>query len=190
MHTSPQKNGGAPAIAKALGQLWATLPDSEKQVYQQKAAAEREQVSQAMEAWKAAGGTVPDVPSPASMSHDGGVAFPLNRIRKICKLDPEVRTLSKEALLLVTKAAELALVQVAKETVKVAQIQNRRKLLPEDLVQVCSVRDQFQFLREDIQDLHRKQQKEAAQTKAVNKKEVKVASKPLTDFFASKSSST
>jgi DNA-directed RNA polymerase I subunit RPA43 len=34
----------------------------------------------------------------------------------------------------------------------VAQLQNRRKLLPDDIAQVCSTREQFLFLREDVKD--------------------------------------
>ena len=184
-------------MAKALGQLWATISEEEKLAYQQKAAAERAAVAAALAAWKAAGGVVPDSSSNSnSNAHNDTAAdalvFPMNRIRKICKLDPEVRNLSKEALLLVTKAAELALVKVAKETVQTASMQNRRKLLPEDLVQVCSVRDQFQFLREDIQDLHRKQQAENSNKKkdtiaaAAATKNDNMGAKPLTDYFAVK----
>ena len=185
-------------MARALGQIWGTLSDEQKLPYQQKAAAERAQVAAALEAWKAAGGVVDDPSSSTSGNQkppDGVPIFPVARIRKICKLDPDVRGLSKEALLLVTKAAELALGKLGQECVKTAQIQNRRKLLPEDVAQVCSVREQFLFLREDVQDLHRQQQKEAAAAKAAKpakggakddlKHSSSQGSKPLTDYFKS-----
>jgi DNA-directed RNA polymerase I subunit RPA43 len=192
-------------VARALGQMWSSLSDEEKQPYQGRAAAERERVEQAVAAWKAAGGTVPEI-GPGGRATAGGkpggagggvslssVDMPVARVKKICKLDPEVKNLTKEGLLMVTKAAELVLVKLGKECVKTAQIQNRRKLLPDDLAQVCSVREQFLFLREDIQDLHRHLQRETIETGKQNKAAkdalgAKVAaSKPITDFFKSAS---
>lgn len=114
------------------------------------------------------------------------LVFPVARIRKICKLDPDVRGLSKEGLLLVCKAAELATAKLGKESVSVAQMQNRRKLLPDDVSQVCATREQFMFLREDISDLARQQMKEAAaasKAKSASKTSSMPQSKPLTDFF-------
>jgi DNA-directed RNA polymerase I subunit RPA43 len=182
--------------------MWSSLSDEEKQPYQDRAAAERELVEHAVEAWKAAGGIVPELGRSAAMvggkpGGTGGVSLssvdmPVARVKKICKLDPEVKNLTKEGLLMVTKAAELVLVKLGKECVKTAQIQNRRKLLPDDLAQVCSVREQFLFLREDIQDLHRHMQRENIETGKQNKAAkdslgAKVASKPITDFFKSAS---
>ena len=184
-------------VARALGQIWNRLSEAEKLPYQQQAALERERVQVQVEAWKAAGGIVGEHLLNSSITNDttttGTTTFPVARIRKICKLDPEVKNLSKEALLLVTKAAEMALAKLGKECVKTAQIQNRRKLLPDDVAQVCAVREQFAFLREDIVDLHRQQMHEAETAKAekpVTQKDGSAAaaasmknSKPLTDYF-------
>jgi histone H3/H4 len=195
-------------VARELGKQWATMSATDKEKYQLLAAAEREQVTKDTEAWLAAGGVVPE-PMPATTTTptaDSMLSLPLTKIRKICKLDPEVKGLSREALLLVTKMAELTTVKLAKECVKVAAIQNRRKLLPDDVAQVCGTRTQFLFLREDIQDLKLEQQKLARQkqqqqhavgdpgdhegnTNAVlsknpSKKELATAgTKPLTAYF-------
>ena len=197
---------GIAVVARALGHIWSSLSETEKLPYQQVAARERERVQRQVEAWKAAGGVamVPhanhnnnNTNNNNSSDAGGTTIFPVARIRKICKLDPEVKNLSKEALLLVTKAAELALTKLGRECVKTAQIQNRRKLLPDDVAQVCAVREQFAFLREDIVDLHRQQLHEAEQAKAAKpatKKDernsntigINAASmnaKPLTDYF-------
>jgi len=93
-----------------------------------------------------------DGPSHPSNS---GLIFPVARIKKIAKLDPEVRGMSKDALLLITRCAELATSKLGLESVKVARAQNRRKLLPEDVAHVCSTREQFIFLKDDIKDLVR-----------------------------------
>lgn len=165
----------------------------DKQIYQEKAALERARVAQELEAWKAAGGQDAAEPSPKNTNTSGALIFPVARIRKICKLDPEVRGLSKEAVLLVTKAAEMATSKLGMETVRVAQIQNRRKLLPEDVAQVCSSREQFLFLREDVADFA-KQTAVAAANAAGTPKAAKTKAdqvdvsniKPLTSYFAAK----
>ena len=97
---------------------------------------------------------------------------------------------------MITKCCELATAKLGKETVRVAQLQNRRKLLPEDVAQVCSSREQFLFLNDDIKDLMREQIKEnkvADEGKAIKPNAADLAketaaqgSKPLTSYFASK----
>ena len=174
---------GVAAVAKALGQLWSTLSPDEKAFYQTKAQTEKDRVAQELAAWEAQAKALGlDVPK---QDWGDSTIFPHARIRKICKLDPDVKGLSKEALALVTKATEVFLVQLGQETVKVAQIQNRRKLLPQDLAQVCASRSVFGFLRDDMQDL-------VKQSAAVVAPKAKVAAvaptstKPLTDFFRPK----
>jgi histone H3/H4 len=129
-------------------------------VYQLKAAEEREEVSKALQQLKAAGQlnleTDSDIKEGSGISTDG-LFLPVARIRKICHLDPEVRGISKEATLLITKAAELFTHKLSKEAIVIAQMQNRRTCLPEDVVEVCSLKDAYQFLREDIRDLLRDQ---------------------------------
>jgi len=207
---------GVAVVARVLGQLWANMNAEDKQIYQDRAAQERERVSKELQAWKDAGGleALEANNIPAAPNHSGAAAssghtliYPIARIRKICKLDPEVRGVSKEAIILITKAAELATSKIGRETVRVAQIQNRRKLLPEDVAQVCATREQFLFLREDIQDLARRQTKDAAEkvksmpppppsssssaktattTVSEREREATSHSKPLTSYFAPK----
>jgi DNA-directed RNA polymerase I subunit RPA43 len=173
-----------------MGQLWNALSTEEKFVYQQQAAHERERIAQALAAWKAAGGVLE---LDTNYPKDGNLVFPLARIRKICKLDPDVRGLSKEALMLVTKCAELATAKLGQECVRVAQLQNRRKLLPDDVAHVCANREQFLFLKEDVRDLVKScavaadtTQKAGAPKKGDAAREVAAAgSKPLTSYFAS-----
>lgn len=168
-------------------------------MYQQQAAEERERVSREMEEWIAAGGSLESVGDPSNTSSGQkdptSLVFPSTRIKKICRLDPEVKTISKEALLLITKCAELATAKLGKETVRVAQVQNRRKLLPEDVAQVCGTREQFLFLREDLKDLVRQQkqlQNEVAAATAATSGKAKskvpdaavAGSKPLTSYFS------
>jgi DNA-directed RNA polymerase I subunit RPA43 len=148
-----------------MGQLWSTLETQEKESYQQKAAQERERVAKELEAWKAAGGVLEQPAFGAGSGDPNALVFPVARIRKICKLDEDVKGISKEGLALITKCAELATAKLGREVVRVAQLQNRRKLLPDDVAQVCQTREQFLFLKDDIKDLVREQlqeQKDAA----------------------------
>jgi histone H3/H4 len=154
-------------------------------VYHAKSAEERERVSQELAKYKLDG---VDFGLPPTSARDlNTLVFPLARLRKITKLDPDVKGLSKEALLLITKCAEMVTTKLGQETVKVAQLQNRRKLLPEDVAQVCATREQFLFLREDVKDLMKEQH--LHNKKALEKKKGEVATvsaKPFADFFASK----
>ena len=131
-----------------------------------------------------------DLGFPSTSAQDlNTLIFPLARLRKITKLDPDVKGVSKEALLLITKCAEMVTAKLGQESVKVAQLQNRRKLLPEDVAQVCATREQFLFLREDVKDLLREQLLDNKRIVEKKKGEVAtsttMAAKPLKDFFAS-----
>ena len=128
------------------------MSEEEKATYQQKAAEERERVAKELQAWKAAGGEV-DIEKSGSSRDPNSLIFPVGKIRKIAKLDPEVRNMSKEAIMLITKCAELATAKLGEEAVRVARLQNRRKLLPEDVANVCGNREQFLFLKDDVKDL-------------------------------------
>lgn len=120
-----------------------------------------------------------------------GLVLPIGKVRKICRLDPEVRGISKEATLLVAKAAEMFTNKLTKEATVVAQMQNRRKCLPEDVVEVCSLKDPYQFLRDDIKDLYREQrasEKNNAPTskdKAESKHSSAQGTKSITSYFGS-----
>ena len=179
------------------------MTEAEKQPYHAKAALEKERVAAETELWKQAARTAGLDPSidalikgpnnhTDSPSNGGGFTLPLARVRKICRLDPEVRGISKEALVMITKATEMFAVRLGQECVKTAHIQNRRTLLPQDVVDVCQIRECFQFLKDDLQDLHRHQQQVSAEAKASHPAAVKgkgnraataIATKPLTDYF-------
>ena len=157
--------------------MWSALEPSEKEIYETQAAKERERVAKDTQRLKDAG-ILPlkKDKDKSGQEHDieGAVIFPVARIRKICKLDPDVKGMSKESALLITKATELFCAKLGKEVVTIAQLQNRRKLMPEDTVNVCEMKEKFMFLKKDIVDL-RNEQVEA------NKKEnsKKVSSKDL-----------
>jgi DNA-directed RNA polymerase I subunit RPA43 len=169
------------------------LSREEKEVYQLKAAEEREEVSKALQQLKESGQLNLDVGGVDGDNKEGehGLVLPVARVRKICRLDPEVRGISKEATLLVAKAAEMFTHKLAKETMVIAQMQNRRKCFPEDVVEVCSLKDPYQFLRDDIKDLFREQkalEKKNAPTskdKVESKHPSVQGTKSITSYFGS-----
>lgn len=168
--------------------MWSKLSEEDRAPYQKVSSEERERVAKELERYKLEG---IDISGTTNKPVDpNALIFPMARMKKICKLDPDVKGISKEALLLITKCAELATAKLGKEVCKVAQLQNRRKLLPEDVAQVCSNREQFFFLREDVKDLLRAQASERKQpeTKSNTADAAAANSKPLTAYFEKKPS--
>lgn len=155
---------GVAAISKATGALWAALEPSDKEGYENQAAQERERYMKDKQRLIDAGRW----PDSNDISSSGGgaagdtydedaIIFPIGRIRKICKLDGDVKGMSKEATMLVAKATELFAAKLGSEVVTMAQMSNRRKLLPDDVVEVCSVKERFMFLKDDLNDLRNEQ---------------------------------
>eukprot|EP00548_Thalassiothrix_antarctica_P005681 CAMPEP_0194139182 /NCGR_PEP_ID=MMETSP0152-20130528/8906_1 /TAXON_ID=1049557 /ORGANISM="Thalassiothrix antarctica, Strain L6-D1" /LENGTH=369 /DNA_ID=CAMNT_0038836959 /DNA_START=136 /DNA_END=1245 /DNA_ORIENTATION=+ len=175
-------------ISRELGTIWSSLADEEKAVYQERSAQDKERY--AKELAENISNGIDNTALQQKTIDPNGIVLPVNRIRKICKLDPDVQNLSKEATMLITKCAELAVIHLGQEAVKVAQIQNRRTVMAEDVAQVCATREQFLFLREDVKDLVR-EQKEANKNNKTSKESSAMTvaaanSKPLTSYFVSK----
>ena len=145
--------------AKRIGARWKAAAPSEKERLQTLAKEEKQRLAVELEEYLTKYGD--------ALAEDGNnnnnsntnnngddPFFPLARIRKIAKLDPEVKTLSKEALQLVVRATEMALAKLGNECVKTARIKNRRTLMPEDVARVCA-HGVFSFLKDDVRDLTR-----------------------------------
>jgi histone H3/H4 len=178
---------------------------TDKEKYQLQAAEERERVAKELQANPTLMDSTTLAEHGGNTTNSGGnqprdilsLVLPVARTRKICKLDPDVKGLSREALMLVTKCAELVTAKLALESVRVAQLQNRRKLLPDDVAQVCQTREQFLFLKDDVKDLVQEQRNvqrqhqqqnninNAATGKAPSKAQEAAAAntKPLTSYF-------
>jgi len=185
-HHTQHPGEGVGAVARETGQLWSALSEEEKALYHLKSAEEKETVAKALEQYK-------DFPDSAIFGKEEqetkplvtALSLPLARIRKITKLDPDVKGMSKEALLLITKSAELFTSKLGMETVKVAALLNRRKLLPEDVAHVCVAREQFLFLREDSKVLQQEQHSFAKAKKASETITTATTNgKPLTEYFS------
>ena len=135
--------------AREIGQLWSNIPINEKDEYKLLAANEKKLMVEQM---KLSGEEVVSDKSKTGVDAYG-LTIPNGKIRKLVKLDPEVKSISKEAMFLLTKSCELFTSKLALESNNVARIQNRRTVLLDDTVEICSSREQFIFLKEDIKDL-------------------------------------
>mmetsp|Transcript_3334 Transcript_3334/g.6789 ORF Transcript_3334/g.6789 Transcript_3334/m.6789 type:complete len:268 (-) Transcript_3334:926-1729(-) len=198
--------------AKRIGARWKLVAQSEKERLQALAREEKQRLAVELEAYRTKYGDAIEEHCGSNgngkNSHHGGgddLVFPLARIRKIAKLDPEVKTLSKEALQLVVKATEMALSKLGNECVKTARIRNRRTLLPEDVAHACK-HGAFSFLKDDVGDLTKALAETADQKKreaaaAANggaapsksetaRREAASGSKPLTSYFGAAASSS
>ncbi len=187
---------GVAAQAKAIGAKWQTLDDTEKEKYKQLAQQEKESNAKALQDYHEKYGSLLETTTTTNTNHSDSndLIFPVARIRKIAKLDPEVKTLSKEALQLVVKSAELALAKLGAESVKVARLENRRTLMAQDVAHVCSHREAFRFLKDDLKDLTKallEQKKNNHQANEIENKtgknqalaEAASGTKPLTSYF-------
>ena len=196
------------AIAKIMGQLWKDLDPNVKQIYMDKSQKEKQQYVEDQKLYLEQH-PEENVKRSLAMNADGSqkakdplsLTYPLARIRKIARLDPEVKGISKEATLAITKAAELFTERFGNETNSMAQMQKRQKILNQDLVDVVSLKEPFFFLKEDLLDLIKLQQKQKREgetgdgsngkgkkSSVLSEKAAKAASntKPLTSFFKMK----
>ncbi len=185
-----QDHQGVAAQAKAIGAKWKTLDETQKDKFKELAQQEKEAAAKALQEYEQHYGSHTTLENNQHPSDANDLVFPVARIRKIAKLDPEVKTLSKEALQLVVKSAELALSKLGKESVKVARLENRRTLMAQDVAHVCAHREAFRFLKDDIKDLTKLllQQKQNDDTNTHHSKtnamvEAAAGTKPLTSYF-------
>jgi histone H3/H4 len=102
-------------FAKSAGAKWKLMSEEEKQVYKDKAeeikkSIPKEQVEDEEEGKKKS------------------LLFPLATVKRIVKLDPEVKNISKDALMMITKAAECFIETCAQRTSAIAKA-NKKKTI-------------------------------------------------------------
>lgn len=147
------------SIAKIVGELWKNMSPEERKPYQEMAYSQKLLWQKEMEAFKSrnpnyAAASIGSSKSPTEL------ILPVGRIKKLCRLDPEVKSMSKDAVTLVSKCAELFTEALAAEAEGVARVQKRKTLVSQDLVDVCSMKERFFFLKDDMVDLRQIQKLE------------------------------
>lgn len=202
-------------VAKRVGELWSHLSADEKEVYQAKSRKEKEMYEKYCNALTKAGITPSSMMKSSSLSptitsskNDNDMVFPVSRIRKICRLDPEVKGMSKESTIMITKCCEFFVSKMAKETWSMAKMHQKRTIHAQDVLDTCSLKEMFFFLREDMKDLIHEQKEDKKRKRELKKNVGQIDSgcgenddrqnkivkgmnmtgvKPLTSYFAPKS---
>lgn len=197
-----EENPGAKIgeLAKIIGAKWKELDEESKVVYVEQANKAKEAYLKQLALFKKHHpNAVQDSESKKKSGDELELTFPLARIRKIARLDPEVNGISKEAATLLTYAAELFTEKMGQEAFSMAQIQKRRKLILQDVVDVTSMKDKFHFLKEDMNDFVKQYKTKdleenggngnvVKKQKVMSEKALSAVSntKPLTSFFQKK----
>ena len=71
--------------------------------------------------------------------------IPIGRVRRTCKLDPDVKNISKEATVLVAKATEYFLAKIAEESFKMSSLSGRCTLKPDDIRECVGSLPQYEW---------------------------------------------
>ena len=66
----------------------------------------------------------------------------------MCALDDDFRLISKEALLLITKATEIFVTELAGTCGSLARQQKRKTMQVQDIISVASYTDKFHFIKD------------------------------------------
>lgn len=162
------------------------MTPEERERYQKRGIAEKEQYRKEVERLRSLGLVMED---DVKRKNENQLELPVAKVRKICRLDPDVRGISKEAVLLVAKSAELFTSKMGEESMRMAQLQNRRTLLTDDLLDVCSMKEAFLFLREDIKDMileMNKNKKTDTKSGSIAPTKEIPRVKPITSYFSAK----
>ena len=162
------------------------MTPEERERYQKRGIAEKEKYRKEVERLRSLGLVMED---DVKRKNENQLELPVAKVRKICRLDPDVRGISKEAVLLVAKSAELFTSKMGEESMRMAQLQNRRTLLTDDLLDVCSMKEAFLFLREDIKDMilemNKNKKTDTKSSSIAPTKEIPRV-KPITSYFSAK----
>jgi hypothetical protein len=140
--------------------MWGELTPEQKQPYIDESASEKA----AYNAWILSQPSSSDANDNSSLLNTTNNSVDLNstepiipttRIRKICKLDTSVKTLPPQTLHIIAKATEQFLAYLGAKAFDISNMQNRRKLGSNDVVDACESNGSLSFLREDLVDLQR-----------------------------------
>ncbi|WIA12042.1 hypothetical protein OEZ85_012121 [Tetradesmus obliquus] len=138
----------APAIAKALGEVWKGMSEEEKDVYRQKskdraeaaAAAAAEEAAAAGDQEQQEGGDAAAAAAAAAAAGEDtasqAAALPKHIVKRIMLADDEVQRVSADALWLVAEAGRLFLQQLAVKGAAAAASKKRKTIKLEDFEHV------------------------------------------------------
>mmetsp|Transcript_298 Transcript_298/g.355 ORF Transcript_298/g.355 Transcript_298/m.355 type:complete len:350 (+) Transcript_298:125-1174(+) len=140
-------------VAKALGEKYRGISIEEKERLEGLAKAEKERYNREIQAAKAndlLSGEDLHSSSSSSGAATTELSLPLGRVRKIVKLDNEVKAVNKEALVAIAKATELFIAYMGIRCTQTATQRGVRTVKDQDLVQTIHSLETMSFLRLDF----------------------------------------
>ncbi|EYC29042.1 hypothetical protein Y032_0007g3556 [Ancylostoma ceylanicum] len=79
-------------------------------------------------------------------------SLPTSRVKKICRLDPDLTMIGSDAVLFVTKATELFLTELAKASYTQAVLEKRKTIQTKDVEKAIASKHMFEFLDDALND--------------------------------------
>ncbi|ETN81106.1 hypothetical protein NECAME_08727 [Necator americanus] len=79
-------------------------------------------------------------------------SLPTSRVKKICRLDPDLSMIGGDAILFLTKATELFLTELAKASYTQAVLEKRKTIQTKDLDKAIASKHMFEFLDDTLND--------------------------------------
>ena len=89
-------------------------------------------------------------PAATEESGDQLHPFPLNKIKKIMKLDPDVKQIASDAILAVTRCTEMFLASIVTKSYETSERRGTKTVHLADVIHSVQTTDCFEFLRLDI----------------------------------------
>ncbi|KAK6014502.1 hypothetical protein OSTOST_20114 [Ostertagia ostertagi] len=79
-------------------------------------------------------------------------SLPTSRVKKICRLDPDLSMIGSDAILFITKATELFVAELAKASYTQAVLEKRKTIQTKDIDRAISSKAIFEFLDGTLSD--------------------------------------
>ena len=172
-------------IAKEVGNQWRTLPADEKSKYEERAKVNKDEYDSIMAKIRA---NEPEArstrKSKIEISRESSI-FPLARVKKIIKLDEDVKRISPDALFLFSKATEMFLANLAVETEEIMDAHRRRTVKLTDLNHAIHKSVRNKFLQSDFErdyPIPKKRRPSRGSGKKITSSATKIA-QPISEFF-------
>lgn len=178
---------GIGEIGKETGRLWNELPEEKKAEYNARRIPLIAQYEKDMEKYNE------DLKrfEAAKFGPDGALGpprildiLPLARVRKIMKLDKEVKNASKEAALMMQWCTELFLGQLTDEAYGVCKKQRKKMIKYEDISATVRKNEQMLFLAQDFPPINRRSKASSKSNTKKTKTTDKEQSNTINTFFA------
>ena len=148
---------GIGPIGKMLGKMWSELSDEEKAKFTDKAAVAKASYFEKLKEWEkdmaefvAKGGLPSSRSSDAAKDDPRLPVLPLARIKSIMKKDPDVCSMSKEALFIMTKCTDLFVEHLGDASIRQAYGQKRKSVRVEDINSAIRTTSSARFLEADF----------------------------------------